>query len=57
LINIPTDNLNSAVGGIALSALSRVQNDAAAFRNYFLKSYALVSGFPARDGRLRAAGE
>jgi O-antigen/teichoic acid export membrane protein len=42
LINIPTDNLNSAVGEVAFSALSRVQDDAASFKNYFLKSYSLV---------------
>jgi O-antigen/teichoic acid export membrane protein len=42
LINIPTDNLNSAVGGVALSALSRLQNEPSRFRNYFLKSYSLV---------------
>src|SRR5208337_5692331 len=27
LVNIPTDNLNSAVGGVAFSALSRLQGD------------------------------
>jgi len=42
LVNIPTDNLNSAVGEVAFSALSRVQHDAARFRSYFLKGYALV---------------
>jgi PST family polysaccharide transporter len=41
LINIPTSNLNVAVGGVAFSALSRLQNDAVRFRNYFLKGYAL----------------
>jgi O-antigen/teichoic acid export membrane protein len=45
LINIPTENLNSAVGGIAVSALARVQNDAARFKSYFLKSYTLVLAF------------
>ena len=28
LVNIPTDNLNSAAGGVAFAALSRVQDDA-----------------------------
>lgn len=42
LINIPTDNLNSGVGEVAFSALSRVQNDPDRLRNYFLKGYSLV---------------
>ena len=42
LINIPTDNLNSAVGEVAFSALSRVQDDARRLRSYFLKGYSLV---------------
>lgn len=42
LINIPTDNMNSAVGEVAFSVLSRVQNDRSRFRNYFLKGYSLV---------------
>lgn len=42
LINIPTENLNSAVGGVALSALSRLQDDPDRLRNYFLKGYAVV---------------
>jgi O-antigen/teichoic acid export membrane protein len=42
LSNIPTDNLNSAVGEVAFSALSRVRNDPPRFRNYFLKGYSLV---------------
>jgi len=42
LINIPTDNLNSAAGEVAFSALSRVRNDASRLRNYFLKGYSLV---------------
>jgi O-antigen/teichoic acid export membrane protein len=44
LINIPTDNLNSAVGEVAFSALSRVQHDPSRLRNYFLKGYSLVIG-------------
>jgi O-antigen/teichoic acid export membrane protein len=42
LINLPTDNINSAVGEVAFSALSRVQNDPVRLRNYFLKGYSLV---------------
>ncbi len=42
IVNIPTDNLNSAIGEVAFSALSRVQDDAQRFRSYFLKGYTLV---------------
>ena len=42
LINIPTENLNSAVGGVAVSALSRLQGDPNRFKSYFLKGYSLV---------------
>ena len=42
LINLPTRILNSAVGGVAFSALSRLQTDPHAFRTYFLKGYSLV---------------
>jgi O-antigen/teichoic acid export membrane protein len=42
LVNIPTDNLNSAVGEVAFSALSRVQDDPTRFKSYFLKGYSLV---------------
>jgi PST family polysaccharide transporter len=42
IINIPTQNLNSAIGGVAFSTLSRVQNDPIRFRSYFLKGYSLV---------------
>jgi O-antigen/teichoic acid export membrane protein len=41
LINIPTSNLNMAIGGVMFSALSRLQNDAARFKSYFLKGYSL----------------
>jgi PST family polysaccharide transporter len=44
LINIPTDNLNSAAGEVAFSVLARVQNDADRLRSYFLKGYSLVLG-------------
>ena len=43
LIDIPTSNLNSAVGGVAFSALSRLQNNPARFRSYFLKGYSIVN--------------
>jgi O-antigen/teichoic acid export membrane protein len=42
LIRIPTDNLNSAVGDVAFSALSRIQDDPDRLRRYFLKGYSLV---------------
>jgi O-antigen/teichoic acid export membrane protein len=42
LVNIPTDNLNSAVGEVAFSALSRIQDDPPRLRTYFLKGYSLV---------------
>lgn len=42
LINIPTENVNSAAGEVAFSLLARVQNDIDRVRNYFLKGYSLV---------------
>jgi PST family polysaccharide transporter len=42
LANIPIENLNSAVGGVALSALSRMQGDPPRFRAYFLRGYSLL---------------
>jgi len=42
LVNIPNDNLNSAAGGVAFAALSRLKDDPRRFRSYFLKGYALV---------------
>jgi O-antigen/teichoic acid export membrane protein len=42
LSNIPTENLNSAVGEVAFSALSRVQDDPPRLKSYFLKGYSLV---------------
>jgi PST family polysaccharide transporter len=45
LINIPTDNLNSAVGEVAFAGLSRVQDDPSRLKNYFLKGYSLVLAF------------
>ena len=42
LINLPTGSLHAAVDGIALSGLSRLQNDPPRIRSYFLKGYSLV---------------
>jgi O-antigen/teichoic acid export membrane protein len=42
LINIPTDNLNSAAGEVAFAALSRLQGDPVRLKSYFLKGYALI---------------
>jgi len=42
LVNIPTDSLNSAVGEVAFSALSRIQDDPGRLKSYFLKGYSLV---------------
>jgi O-antigen/teichoic acid export membrane protein len=44
VVNIPTDNLNSAVGELAFSALSRLQDDLTRLKSYFLKGYSLVLG-------------
>jgi O-antigen/teichoic acid export membrane protein len=44
LINIPTSNLNSAAGEVAFSALSRLQDDPARRKSYFLKGFSLVLG-------------
>lgn len=44
IINIPTENLNSAVGEVAFAALSRLQDDPVRLRSYFLKGYSLVLG-------------
>jgi O-antigen/teichoic acid export membrane protein len=41
LINLPGENLNSTLGTVMFPALSRVQNDPARLRSYFLKGYAL----------------
>src|SRR5438445_87953 len=42
LINIPIENLNSTASGVAFAALSRLQDDHARFKSYFLKGYSLV---------------
>ena len=43
LVNIPTENLNASIGGVAFSALSRLQNDPIRYKSYFLKGYSLVT--------------
>lgn len=42
LINIPTENLNSSIFGVAFSALSRIQDDPGRQNRYFLKGYSLL---------------
>jgi PST family polysaccharide transporter len=42
LINIPTESLNTTIGVVAFSALSRVQDDIQLLRKYFLKGYSVV---------------
>jgi len=44
LVNIPTENLNSAVGEVAFSALSRLQDDPIRLKRYFLNGFSLVLG-------------
>jgi len=44
LVNLPTSNLNDAAGEVAFSALSRVQDDPARLRHYFLRGYTLILG-------------
>lgn len=42
LVSIPTENINSATGGVLFAALSRLQNEPDRLKNYFLKGYTLV---------------
>jgi hypothetical protein len=44
LLTIPTENVNSSVGEVAFSALSRLQDDPIRLKNYFLKGLSLVLG-------------
>jgi O-antigen/teichoic acid export membrane protein len=44
LVSIPTDNLNSTVGEVAFSALSRLQDDPLRLKNYFIKGFSVVLG-------------
>jgi PST family polysaccharide transporter len=42
LVSMPTDYINGAIGGVAFSALSRLQGDPVTLRSYFLKGYSLA---------------
>jgi len=42
LINLPMENLNSAIGSVALPTLSRLQSDSERLKRYFLQGYSLV---------------
>jgi O-antigen/teichoic acid export membrane protein len=42
LINLPMEQLNSAIGSVALPTLSRLQSDSARLKRYFLQGYSLV---------------
>jgi O-antigen/teichoic acid export membrane protein len=42
LVNMPTENLNSAIGGVTFATLSRLQGDPVRQRRYFLRGYSLV---------------
>jgi O-antigen/teichoic acid export membrane protein len=42
LINIPTDNLNSAAGEVAFAVLSRLKDEPARLKSYFLKGYSVI---------------
>jgi O-antigen/teichoic acid export membrane protein len=44
LLFLPIDSLNSAIGEVAFSALSRLQDDPVRLRSYFLKGFSLVLG-------------
>ena len=44
LVTIPTDNMNTAVGEVAFSALARLQDDPIRLKSYFLKGFSLVLG-------------
>ncbi len=42
LVNIPTDQLNSAVGEVGFAALSKLQDDPVRLKSYFLKGFSLL---------------
>ena len=42
LVAMPMTNLSAAVGWVAFSALSRIQDDPRRYRSYFLKGYGVV---------------
>jgi O-antigen/teichoic acid export membrane protein len=52
LINLPTDSLQSTLGWVAFPALSRVQEDPARLKRYFLRGYSLFlsAAFPLTMG-------
>ena len=43
LVNIPTHNLNGAVGIVAFAALSRLQDDPVRLKRYFIQAYSFVN--------------
>ena len=42
LVNIPSDSLNAAVGGVAFAAMSRLQHEPLRLKSYFLKGYSAL---------------
>jgi len=42
LLNTPTANINMAIGSVMFAVLSRLQDDQARFKTYFLNAYALI---------------
>jgi O-antigen/teichoic acid export membrane protein len=42
LVNLPVGSINSAVGGVFFSTLSRLQDNPVRYRNFFLNGYSLV---------------
>jgi len=44
LVNIPTENFNAAIGGVAFASMSRLQEDPKRLTSYFLKGYSLTLG-------------
>jgi PST family polysaccharide transporter len=42
LVNIPIESLNVSLGSVVFSALSRLQDDPARLRSYFLRGYSLA---------------
>lgn len=44
LVSIPTDNLNSAIGEVVFSALSRIRDNPAQLRTSFIKGFSLILG-------------
>ena len=42
LVSIPTESLSAAVGGVAFSALSRLQGEPGRLKQYFLKGYSII---------------